>query len=362
MGHLQFSRLIACLLFIFPCLYAFSSETRPLRDTVSQMQTISSQYPAQMIWDGAPYNAFTDLIYFNKQFFCCFRESNDPQVGDNGTIRIISSPDATVWTSVTVLSLNGYDLRDPKFSVTPDGKLMLNLGATLWGSGNSETLNSGVTFSADGVNWGPVQVLSYTGQWIWHVVWNQGTAYGVAYSIDGSNSEITLMSSPDGINYTEVYDFNLDKSPNETTLRFLPDNTMVALVRRNGGPGLIGTAPPPYQQWTWYDTHSTLGGPDFLILPDGSMWASSRQIKGTKETCILASMSVDSYQPVLTFASKGDSGYPGMVYKDGNLYVSYYSSQTGNACIYLAIIPIDMIDNTSTRNFYSSKILFTPPN
>lgn len=49
---------------------------------------------AKMIWDQSPYNSVTDLIYFQNQFLCCFRESDSHQGGKNGTIRILASPDA----------------------------------------------------------------------------------------------------------------------------------------------------------------------------------------------------------------------------------------------------------------------------
>lgn len=295
----------------------------------------------EMIWSQAPYSAFTDLIYFNDCFYCCFRESNSHEGGEDGKIRILKSGDAKKWESVALLSLEGYDLRDPKLSLTPDGKLMLNMGATVW-NGNEQTIHSAVSFSLDGVEWETVQVI-LTEQWLWHVTWNEEIAYGAAYSSNGPNSTaLSLMNSTDGINYTTVKEFNLpNSSPTEATLRFLPDETMVMLLRRNNNaPGLIGSSRPPYNDWKWFNTQSILGGPDFLILDDGTMWASSRQTCGEEEICILASMSLDAYDPILTLPSEGDCSYPGMVYKDGKLYISYYSSQTGKACIYLAIVKL----------------------
>ncbi|MCE5316098.1 MAG: hypothetical protein LLG04_01870 [Parachlamydia sp.] len=293
----------------------------------------------QMIWNADPYSAFTDLIYFQNQFFCCFRESNSHQEGENGKIRILNSTDASSWNSVALLALDGYDLRDPKLSVTPDGQLLLNMGATVW-QGSQETINSAVSFSSDGLSWQTVQVLPYPGEWMWRVTWNQGKAYTGAYSSNGTVTALKLMVSTDGINYDVLKTFNLSESPTEATLRFLPDQTMVALVRRNGGPGLIGSSPPPYTNWTWFNTKSVLGGPNFLILPDGWMWATSRQTSGSDESTILALMNLILYDPLLTLPSGGDCSYPGMVYLDGKLYISYYSSQTGQTCIYLAVVQL----------------------
>lgn len=69
----------------------------------------------QLIWNQAPYNAFTDLIFFQDKFFCCFRESNSHAGGESGKIRILVSLDALHWESVALLSEAGHDLRDPKF-------------------------------------------------------------------------------------------------------------------------------------------------------------------------------------------------------------------------------------------------------
>ena len=44
------------------------------------------------------------------------------------------------------------------------------------------------------------------------------------------------------------------------------------------------------------------------------------------------------YEPVLTFPSGGDTSYPGLVWHDGLLWMSYYSSHEGKTSIYLAKI------------------------
>lgn len=42
--------------------------------------------------------------------------------------------------------------------------------------------------------------------------------------------------------------------------------------------------------------------------------------------------------PAVAVTSGGDTGYPGLVWHDGLLWVSYYSSHEGKANIYLARI------------------------
>ena len=89
-----------------------------------------------------------------------------------------------------------------------------------------------------------------------------------------------------------------------------------------------------------------LGGPNFLILPDQSMIASGRYLTLTPdgeeiERTILAKMTFEGLKKILELPSGGDdTSYPGMVYKDGVLWVSYYSSHEGKSAIYLAKIPL----------------------
>ena len=42
----------------------------------------------------------------------------------------------------------------------------------------------------------------------------------------------------------------------------------------------------------------------------------------------------------LTFPSGGDCSYPGLVWKDGVLHVSYYSSHEGKTSIYFARVKV----------------------
>lgn len=53
---------------------------------------------------------------------------------------------------------------------------------------------------------------------------------------------------------------------------------------------------------------------------------------------VLAKMTLTGYKPVLKLPSGGDTSYPGMVWHQGLLWLSYYSSHEGKTSIYLAKI------------------------
>jgi len=121
--------------------------------------------------------------------------------------------------------------------------------------------------------------------------------------------------------------------PNEATVRVLKDGTMMALVRREApgmNKGMIGTSPAPFRSWTWNEITVPLGGPNFIELPDGRLIAGSRGLGKTPGAhMVLFQMTANSLTPFLELPSSGDCSYPGLVFHEGHLYVSYYSSPEG---------------------------------
>ncbi len=292
------------------------------------------------IWDQADHDAFTDLVFYQDAFLCTFREADEHVGSKNGTIRILKSDDGLNWTSVAHLSDAQFDLRDPKFSIMPDGRLMLTIGGSIYRNDQYLGTHPLVAFSEDGTHWSSIQDVNMPGEWIWRVTWHEGIGYAAAYCItDPSDLTkpwlLTLFQTTDGLHYAPVSVLDVSNYPSETTLQFMPNGTMLALVRRQGN-GWIGVAHAPYQTLRWFDTGTRLGGPNFLILPDGEMWAASRlYVSGGPYTAV-GPMTSTSYTPEVILPSGGDTGYPGMVYHDGILYISYYSSHEGKSNIYLA--------------------------
>lgn len=312
------------------------------------------------IWDQGAHNAFTDLIRWHDAFYCTFREA-EGHVGGDGKLRVLKSTDGDQWESVALLAEEGIDLRDPKLSITPDDRLMILAGGSVYGGTKViKGRQPRVAFSKDGRVWTPTQRVLDEGDWLWRVTWHDGKAYGVSYVEEARSSaaakaaadtgkiepgpadwKLKLVVSDDGVHYRLVTHLDVPGHPNETTLRFLPDGTMVALVRREGGNqfGWIGHAKAPYTDWAFTETRHRLGGPNFIQVPDGSLWAGSRLHDGSVKTT-LARMTINSYEPVLSLPSGGDTSYPGLVWHDGSLWMSYYASHEGKSAIYLAKIQL----------------------
>jgi hypothetical protein len=323
------------------------------------MTSCENHILVKRIWDHASYCAFTDLIYFKGMWFCAFRESDAHQNGRNGTIRVIASKDTHRWKTVGYFFESDVDLRDPKLSETPEGRLMLLCGGTIYQKQKGKkdryiSRQPRVSFSTDGENWSSFTLVLEPHEWLWRVTWHQGKAYGASYR--QSNIKyirrkwiITLYESHDGIHYQKITQWPITRYPNETTLRFLETGEMIALVRRENrwtAGAWIGISKSPYTKWRWRDSLRYFGGPNFLILPDNSMIASGRLLLknpyGIQEKTIVAKMTLDILEPFLVLPSGGDTSYPGMVYREKNLWVSYYSSHEHKTAIYLAKIPLHM--------------------
>jgi len=296
------------------------------------------------IWDTGAHNAFTDLIRWRDRWYCTFREG-DEHVGGDGRIRVLVSTDGQAWTSAALVGETGIDLRDPKLSITLDGRLMIVAGGSVYEGKRYLGRQPRVTFSQDGITWSAPQRILEEGDWLWRVTWHDGRAYGVTYrTLPGDRLEwaLTLVSSADGRVFDRVTPLSVPGRPNETTLRFMPDGEMVALVRREAGDRLawVGRSRAPYTTWTWRETPHQVGGPNFIRLPDGALWASGRSYPGGPKT-VVARMTLDGgYDPVLTLPSGGDTSYAGMVWHADLLWVSYYASHEGKTAIYLARVKV----------------------
>ncbi len=315
------------------------------------------------IWDQAPHNAFTDLTRWHDQFYCAFREGRG-HVSTDGCIRVLCSKDADAWTATGLIALDGYDLRDAHLSVTPDNRLMLLGGAApRKKDGESAPTGSFVAFSKDGAEWTKPQIVVEPGRWLWCVTWQEGKAYGVSYPASKDPPDIDLLTSDDGLTYkTLVPKLYGVGWPNETTLRFDRAGVCYALVRRDkqgegsptrnnalGGPdqpysAVLGISRGGYTRWQWYDLgpeFNGFGGPNLIQLPTGHWLAAGRMHQAGAHTALCyLDMTEHKMTRLLKLPSGGDTSYPGLVWHNNLLYLSYYSSHEGKTSIYLARIGI----------------------
>ena len=295
------------------------------------------------IWDRAPHNAFTDLARFDNQWFCVFREGK-AHVSPDGALRVIRSKDGKEWESAALLLHPKGDLRDAKITVTPAGQLMLS-GAVALQQPADVKHQSLAWFSRDGTTWSEPAVIGDPNMWLWRTTWHKGTAYSIGYDTSGERF-IRFYTSRDARKFETLLPTMFDEGhPNETSIVFQPDDTALCLLRRDGDPGSgkLGVARPPYTKWDWKDLGTKIGGPHMIRLPDGRLVAAVRLYNGAVRAS-LAWIDADTGQltEFLKLPSGGDCSYAGLVWHDGLLWVSYYSSHEEKTSIYLAKVRLSM--------------------
>ncbi|HUS73177.1 MAG TPA: right-handed parallel beta-helix repeat-containing protein [Sedimentisphaerales bacterium] len=313
------------------------------------------------IWDRAPHSAFTDLIRWNEKFYCAFRVGRG-HVSTDGKIRVLESKDANLWESAALVALEGYDLRDAHLSVTPDGRLML-LGGIAPRKQDNQGAPTGsfVCFSQDGSQWTKPQIVVEPGRWLWCVTWHKGKAYGVSYAAGERMPYIELLVSDNGTDYQCHVDKLFGTGyPTEVTLRFDTDDTCYALVRRDrrgneASSALLGVSKPGYKKWQWHDlgqSFNGFGGPNFIRIPSGHWLGAGRMHEGGAHTALTyIDVKNGTMTKLLKLPSGGDTSYPGLVWYEDMLYVSYYSSHEGKTSIYLAKVKVKPKERDEEENF-----------
>lgn len=309
------------------------------------------------IWDNAPHSAFTDLLFFKGHFYCSFREGSGHVPGTDGTVRVLRSKDGKSWTSVADLKKEGIDLRDPKLSVTPKGRIMVIMGGSIYRDGKLEGRKPQVSFSdRNGADFSApeeVQVdpsIVSWGDWLWRVTWYKGAGYTIDYQIGPEErrgpTAMYLLKTIDGKTFTKVSKLEIDGFPNEATIRFADDGKMHVMIRRETEDqmGVWATSPAPFTKWEYNKMNIRLGGPNFVFTGEGKIIAGTRVYKPSVYTALFTGTPEGEFREILAFPTSGDNSYPGLVIREGKLWVSYYSTHEGKSSIYLSVIPLKELD------------------
>jgi len=296
----------------------------------------------EKIWDGAPHNAFTDLIRYQGKWVCGFREAPSHGGGVKGSrIRIIASEDGKTWQSMAALDDARGDIRDAKFATMPDGRLMLLTAIQMYDTALQKH-QSLVWFTDDLTSWHGPQAVGDPDIWTWGISFHDGVGYSIGYRTVEPHF-VRLYATEDGKTFnTRVENLEVKNNyPNESAIVFGQGGTAYCLLRCSG-PAQFGTASPPYTDWTWKVMGVPVGGPEMIRLADdGRLLGGGRLYDDRQRTSLFW---IDPQSAELTEAlalpSGGDTSYPGFVLEDDILHVSYYSSHEGKSSIYMARVKI----------------------
>jgi len=314
---------------------------RPQRPAVGQVavraHSAAEIISVERIWAAAEHNGFTDLIRFGGRWYCTFREGS-ARTSRDGAIRVLSSSDGSHWESAFVYAKDGADLRDPKLSITSDNQLMLT-AAAVEESDSARTYQTLSWYATDGRNWGAPYKIVDRNVWLWRITWHLGSAFSMGYGTT-QDRYVSLYTGPGGLRFRPVAERAYEEdAPTEATLLFNADDTALCLLRRDAGTGttLLGLSRPPYRGWDWRDLGVRLTAPDMIRLPDGRIVvAGGTGTENARTSLYWLDEEEVSLKELITLPSGGDTGYPGLAYNEGLLWVSYHSSHADTAAIYLA--------------------------
>lgn len=294
------------------------------------------------------HNAFTDLVFFKNNFYCVFRSAKS-HVGNDGSIVILTSKNAEEWEFLKKIKIKGVDLRDPKFIVSKKRKMLyIHIGGSIYEDKLFIKKNHYLLKFQKGKYWSSPQLININNKWLWKPIIFKDSSLVFGYKI---GEKLSLYKSADLIKYNKIKDLDLDPKGilSETCFAFDEHKNLIALVRKNYPGSYLGISKEPFLKWEWKKLDKVLGGPNMMVI-NNRIIISGRTYDLSKpndcRTKTFVGEIIGNKIKILHYLrSGGDTGYTGMVYKDGMLYISY------NSGLYDCI----NTDNTNTE-VYLSKI------
>jgi hypothetical protein len=334
------------------------------------------------VWSDGRHNGFPGIALFGGHYYVTCRNAESHK-DEKSKIVVVRSPadDLAKWEQVGEFK-NDHDARDPLLFVVGD-KLRL-----VWHSKEDWTSDT-----ADGKSWSPQTlldtevvepkpdsglVLTSRRRWLFRIRRGpDGAFYSLArcgIKQDGPGTfGLILYRSTDGFTFKAMHGYGEGPTRalsqgggvgwgHEADLAFRPDGTMVCAIR-NGGPGVLVSAPAPYTTWTalpkidWPD----FGGPSIYTTAGGGMLVAARETPRPRPAgtyparLVVRTVTPEGIIDPFYVPASGDCGYssfaPGRTPEE--VLLCYYSSHeyrqpkgTGEnpANIYLAHLTIRHYD------------------
>jgi hypothetical protein len=324
------------------CVLLLYAWLRPNRAVVDPRLALE-HWPA--VADGE-HNSNTDMILWRDDFLLV-HDARPYHLGTPDSRLVVRrSPDGRRWETLSRLAIPGKDVRDPKLAVI-GGRLFLY---ALPNSGKMATPEGTVVATSDdAVTWTPFEPVGPEGWLFWRPKSPDGGAtwYVPAYWKD--HGESILLRSRDGLGWERVSTIHRGDGNDETAIEFLPDGRLLATARLEVTPDsllghadagtAIAVAEPPYTEWSTVRSQVTrLDGPALFRIDD-TVFAVARHQPGprrfwtrlggalARKRTALYRVEPDRLVHLSDLPSAGDTSYAGVVRRDGDLYVDYYTSR-----------------------------------
>ena len=260
------------------------------------------------------------------------------------------STNARDWTNITLLDYADNDIRDPKFAIIAGQLFLYALINQGWIADPYLTI---YTNSSDGLDWSqPFKPVNGTNFEIdgW-LFWRPKSPDNITWYVPvywWEHGKSALLNSSDGVNWTYISQINEGGGNDETAIEFYDNGTIICTARIEGvadaflgdpnAGTLLSTSNFPYTSWNSKLTRLTrLDGP-YLFKINDKIYAIARyqperdalftqlgSIFSTKRTSIYM-VTPEKLTYISDLPSAGDTSYPGMVIRGGQIYTCYYTS------------------------------------
>src|SRR6478735_6545763 len=307
-------------------------------------------FKVESVWNKSPFNAFTDLIFYDSMYYCAFREA-ETHVSYDGKIRVIVSRDGNTWNNFSVLEEDKKDLRDPHFYIDNNGFLCIGTNAR-----KTDDSRQSLIYKLKNGSFGQPDIMDADNDYyLWSFSKFKDSVYSIGfnlkqpcYSMGGVNNKlkISLFNNKDVrcIGFKDIITNNWITDsfacPSEASIIFTPDSNLISIVRDQDilGYSHIGISKYPFNKWEWKKFPYYIRGPKLALLPDGKLFLSGASLIDLHKTyyVILNPKKDFAIETIKTLPSDGDSGYPGVIVEGSSVLLSYYSSHEGNARVYIA--------------------------
>jgi len=299
------------------------------------------------VWDAVideGHNFNTDLLFWKDNFFLIYQHSKTHFFDGDSKLVLLRSKNCKTWEKISEIKYAGLEFRDPKLTVIKNDLFLYALKNSSYDPEPSQTFYA---TSKDGYIWSEFKKIEPEGYLFWKPkTLDSLTLYVTAYWHEHGKS--ILLKSNDGINWEIVSTIYEGETNDETALELLSDGNIIITARLEADPAwhsgskdastLIATSYPPYTDWKKTKSYLTrLDGPALLNVndkifavgrfdPEGrDNWFGISSLFGRKRTAIYL-VEDDKLTLITLLPSCGDTSYPGIVEKDGFLYVSYYTN------------------------------------
>ncbi len=303
-----------------------------------------SSYSPDVIKTSTNHLAFPDLINHDSTWYLAYREADDHVYKTFSRIVVLQSKNFKEWKEINKFELDGWDLRDPKFSYNDfDDKLYLHVHAASISTKNEEygTNRQDIfwDFKLASNNFGNIydyhilkDHINNKLAWKWRPMWYDNKLLVAAYL----NNVVTFYKYDNILDYP--VQFGRIGRGSETSMTVKKD-TLYFITRTDTQPifgkfliplaNILQTSQDSNTSITYSNLNiNGLGGPNMIIYKDTAYIAGRVKDENYLLKTMIYKYSMNSkvLEHSTTLISYGDNSYPGMILLNDTLYGVYYTS------------------------------------